>query len=380
MRQLLDHATPADAGLRPDRLEALCALIESHIAQNRHPGAQVAVARHGKLALARTFGLGRIAPEPVPATNDTLWRIYSNTKVLVAAGIWLLVEDGALSFHDPVALHLPEFARHGKGSVTIHQVLTHQGGFPSALNPIDPEAWEDHELLRRLVSDITLEWTPGSRVHYHQRSAHWVAAAVIEAVSGTDFRGFLRERLLEPAGLQQHIYVGLPLEENARAADTHMASADGSQHVRNVTDDTPECRAAGIPGTGGIATATGLAAWNQMLLNGGRANGRQILSPRLVEYVTRNFTGERVDGHMKMPMHRGLGPHSRGFSASIRGLGALAHPSTFGHGGVGTSYCWGDPDSGVSFAYLTNSQVPDPWHSRRLELLSNCVHSAIGEA
>jgi CubicO group peptidase (beta-lactamase class C family) len=107
------------------------------------------------------------------------------------------------------------------------------------LNPIDPEAWEDHELLRRLVSDITLEWTPGSRVHYHQRSAHWVAAAVIEAVSGADFRGFLRERLLEPAGLQQHIYVGLPLEENARAADTHMASADGSQHVRNVADDTP---------------------------------------------------------------------------------------------------------------------------------------------
>ncbi|MBK8738087.1 MAG: beta-lactamase family protein [Betaproteobacteria bacterium] len=323
--------------------------------------------------------MGRIAPEPVPATNDTLWQIYSSTKVLVAAGIWLLVEDGALSFHDPVALHLPEFARHGKGSVTIHQVLTHQGGFPSALNPIDPKAWEDHELLRRLVCDITLEWTPGSRVHYHQRSAHWVAAAVIEAVSGTDFRGFLRERLLEPAGLQQHIYVGLPLEENARAADTHMASADGSQ--QSVTSRmTP-----GVPGRGhtrhwrdrhrdGLGRLVPDAAERRP-----RRQRQADLSPRLVEYVTRNFTGERVDGHMKMPMHRGLGPHSRGFSASIRGLGALApvdfrtwrrrHFVLLGRSGQRRVVRLPDQQPGSGSVAL-----------RRLGLLSNCVHSAIGDA
>ena len=66
----------------------------------------------------------------------------------------------------------------------------------------------------------------------------------------------------------------------------------------------------------------------------------------MIEYVTRNFTGERTDEHFGMPMHRGLGPHSRGPSESIRGLGTLAPPSTFGHGGVGTSYCWADPESG----------------------------------
>ena len=61
----------------------------------------------------------------------------------------------------------------------------------------------------------------------------------------------------------------------------------------------------------------------------------------------------------------------------FRGLGALASPRTFGHGGVGSSYCWGDPVSGVSFAYLTNSRLPDPWHSARLDTISNLVHSAI---
>ena len=97
----------------------------------------------------------------------------------------------------------------------------------------------------------------------------------------------------------------------------------------------------------------------------------------MVQYVTKNFTGDRVDGYMNMPMHRGLGPHSRGTTDSIRGLGSLASPRTFGHGGVGSSYCWADPDSGVSFAYLTNSRVPDPWHSQRMDVVSNCVHSAI---
>ncbi len=375
----LPPATPESVALRADRLDAMCSIIERHIADNRYPGAQVAIARHGKLVLQRSFGFSRLTPQSAPATNDTLFRIYSSTKVLIATGLWLLVEDGALSFQDPVALHVPDFAKHGKDAVTIHHLLTHQAGFPGALHPIDPRAWEDHALLRERVCDIVPEWPAGTRVHYHRRAAHWVAAVVIEAISGMDFRSFLSRRLLEPAGLSGHVYVGLPANEARRAADTHTLCLDGT-HARNVELDTPEFRAAGVPGTGGYATAAGMAAYYQMLLDGGRANGRRILSPRLIEYATRDHTGDRVDTHFGLPMHRGLGPHTRGTGEAVRGLGTLAHPSTFGHGGVGTSYCWADPASGVSFAYLTNSEIPEPWHSRRLELISNCVHSAIGDA
>ena len=120
-----------------------------------------------------------------------------------------------------------------------------------------------------------------------------------------------------------------------------------------------------------------MAAFYQMMLGGGTLNGARLISPRMVAYVTRNVTGDRVDAYMGMPMHRGLGPHSRGTTDTIRGLGSLASPRTFGHGGVGSSYCWADPDSGVSFAYLTNSRIPDPWHSARLDLVSNFVHTAI---
>ena len=76
-------------------------------------------------------------------------------------------------------------------------------------------------------------------------------------------------------------------------------------------------------------------------------------------------------------MHRGLGPYVRSFSESARGTGSIGHPRTFGHGGAGSSFCWGDPDSGVSMAYLTNGRHPEDWHDTRTEVVSNLVHSSI---
>src|SRR5436309_2061383 len=253
----LPSATLCDVGLAADPLDRLFHIIDEHVATGRYPGAQIAIARNGQLAVVKTFGDRTIDPARAPAHDDTLWLLYSNTKVLTACAVWLLVERGALRFTDAVAAHVPEFKKHCKGEITV------------------------------------------------------------------------------------------------------------------------EFRRAGSPAGGGYATARAMAAFYQMMASGGTLNGVRLLSPRLVEYVTRNYTGERVDGYMGMPMHRGLGPHVRGTTDTIRGLGSLAHPRTFGHGGVGSSYCWADPESGVSFAYLTNSRVPDPWHTARLDLVSNCVHSAI---
>ena len=157
----------------------------------------------------------------------------------------------------------------------------------------------------------------------------------------------------------------------------HDPSTDGARQTIRKDSSTAEFRRAGVPGGGGYATARAMAAFYQMMANQGTLNGVRLLSPRMVAYVTRNFTGDRIDEYMGMPMHRGLGPHSRGTTATIRGLGSLASPRTFGHGGVGSSYCWADPESGVSFAYLTNSRVPDPWHTERIDLVSNFIHSAI---
>ena len=360
-------------GFHVPALDKLRGVIQKHIAEGRYPGAQIALARHGQLALFETFGQANIEANKA-AQDDTLWLLFSNTKVITAMGVWALVEDGLLTFSDRVAEHMPDFAQHGKGDITIAQVLSHRAGFPS--QNVTPAVWTDHEELKKQVCNFTLEWTPGTRLQYHGRSALWVAAALIEIASGMDYRDFLRQRIIEPLGLARDIFVGMPDAEHARAASMYEPDTASKQQVLKDENSAP-FRRAGVPSSGGYATARGMAALYQMMANFGKLNGKRIFSRRLVEFVTRNHTGDMLDHGMGLPMHRGLGVHTRGVSEKIRGLGAIGSPRTFGHGGVGTSYCWADPDSGVSFAYISNSRQPDPWHSRRLDLVANLVHSAI---
>jgi CubicO group peptidase (beta-lactamase class C family) len=369
----LPESNPEALGLDPRPLERLCATIERHIAEGHHPGAQVAVARHGKLALFRSFGQAEVDPAR-PADARSLFLMYSNTKVVTAAAVWMLVEEGRLRFSDTIAQHVPEFAANGKGGVTLLQLLTHQGGFPSAVVP--EAAWADHALLRRTVCDFTLEWTPGSKVQYHPASAHWTAAVLIEAITGGDFRDFIRERVIAPLGLGDELYVGLPEGEHGRASVIYDPPVQG-RFAPRLPESTPAGRLAGIPGGGGYGSARAMAAFYQMMAGGGVLNGVRVLSPRMVEFVTRNFTGDRVDEYMGLPMHRGIGPHSRGETPVARGLGTIAHPRTFGHGGVGSSYCWADPVSGVSFAFLSNCRQTEEFHNRRMDILSSMAHAAI---
>ena len=156
--------------------------------------------------MAWTLGAARLDPVRVTARDDTLWLLYSNTKVLTACAVWILAERGALAFDDRVAEHVPGFEANGKGDITIVHLLTHQAGFPSA--DVPKAAWEDHDLLRHAVCGFTLEWTPGSRVHYHGRAAHWTAAVLLEAVTKTDYRTFIRETVIEPLGLGRGLFVG----------------------------------------------------------------------------------------------------------------------------------------------------------------------------
>ena len=230
----LNETTPEAAGLAPKPLAALDALIRRHLDEGRYPGAQIAIARNGKLALLRSYGDARTEPAHVPVTNDTLFLLFSQTKVLTSSAVWTLVEDGALSFMDRVADHLPEFAARGKGEITLEQVMTHRGGFPSA--EVSRACWTDHARMRAEVCDFSLEWTPGSRLQYHSRAAHLVQAMVIEAVTGQDYRDVIRTRVIEPLGLGNDIFVGVPAEQQIRCADTHAPEP---------RDNSAEFRAAG---------------------------------------------------------------------------------------------------------------------------------------
>ena len=357
----------ASLGFSAKPLEHLDSLIRGHIAEGRYPGAQIALARHGKLALFRTYGRAKTEGGDVEASDESLFLLFSQTKVLTSSAVWTLVEEGKLSFMDKVSDHLPAFAARGKADITLQQVMTHTGGFPGS--NVTKATWADHARMRAEVCDFSLDWTPGSRLQYHGQAAHLVQAMVIEAVTGQDYRDVIRTRVIEPLGLGNDIFVGVPAEQQHRCADTYGPEA---------RDNSAEFRSAGLPSGGGYATARGMVAFYQMLGHGGTLGGCRLFSPRLIAYVSRSHTGEMGDHQMDgIPMHRGLGPHVRGESNRIRGLGTIGAPVTFGHGGVGSSYSWADPSSGVSFTYLTNFVSPDPWHSARLDRVANLVHAAI---
>jgi CubicO group peptidase (beta-lactamase class C family) len=366
----LPSAAPDAAGLDPRKLDRLSAVVQQQVDTGLCLGATVAVARHGRLVLDRTFG----KPGAEDATRSPLWLLYSNTKVITAAALWQLFEDGHVGIHDPVARFLPDFARHGKGDITLLQVVTHRAGFPGATVPA--EAWADHALLRRAVCDFVPEWEAGSRMHYHSTAAHWVLAAVIEAVTGDDYRTVLRSRVIAPLGLDDDIMVGVREEHLARAAPMVEPADDGRLVVRPV-EGSAAFRRAGVPGGGGYGTARGMAAFYQMLVGGGALAEARVLGPRTVAFATRDFTGDTVDTFMGEPMHRGLGPHLRGTAPRAHGLGSLAPAQAFGHGGVGSSFCWGDPTSGTSFAFLSNARQTETVHAARTEVFSNLVHAAI---
>jgi CubicO group peptidase (beta-lactamase class C family) len=375
---VLEQVSPASQGIDDACLERLYARIEEHITAGWYPGAAIAMARRGMLVAARSFGVARLATADKPAvraTEQTLWLLYSQTKPVTSSAIWYLVERGKLRFHDAVADYIPEFSRHGKEKVTLYHLLSHQAGYPDANVP--PEAWEDHKFLRECVCNFTLAWEPGAKVMYHSAASHWTQAVLIEAVTGQDYRQFIRQHILQPFGLN-NICVGVPDALHDRVVGAYQRLESG-EHESLPDRNTPDFWRAGVPGGGGYATAIDLVTFYQMLLNLGTLNGTRILGPRTVQYVTRNHTGDRLDERFGMPMHRGLGVHVRGTTPMIRGLGSTAAPNTFGHGGAGTSYSWADPGTGVSFTYLTNSQMPEPYHSRRLDEIMTLAHAAVIE-
>ena len=354
---------PEEAGIDSERLEAVFARAKRDVDQGVLPSAQVAVARRGKVAGLRTFGSAVQGGADRPATDETLYCIFSCTKAVVAAAVWLLFEDGLLRLDERVAEIIPEFGTNGKDVVTVEQVLLHTGGFPYA--PFHPDHWGDRSKLLEAFARWRLNWGPDSRFEYHATSAHWVLAEIIERRTGIDCKTFIRERVTGPMGLGE-LFVGLPPEQDHRVAGVRYV-AEAVEPPGGWGEVTPEAILrfnepriwrAGLPGGGGIASAAELALFYQPLVNGGETvDGRRILKPETIAFATAVRTTER---HrlpvLDVPVNRALSVIVAGDdgNAHLRGLGRTVSPRAFGHDGAGGQIAWGDPETGVSVGYCTN--------------------------
>jgi len=353
---------PVELGLDPAAIDALLVRAGREIDDGTLPSCQIAVARNGRLGVFETLGT---------ATSANRYVIFSCTKALIAGAVWLLLADGSLRLDQRVGDVIPEFATNGKDQITVEQLLVHQSGFPSApLNLMADPGRQDR--LDRYAT-WRLNWEPGTRFEYHPTSAHWVLADLIETVSGIDYRDFVHTRVLDPLGLTR-FRLGEPPERQADIApleirgepptEAEFAAMFGIEGltlatlVGEVTDaaliafNRPEVRALGVPGGGGITDAASLALYYQALLH----NPDGLWDPAWLAAGTREVHGDLPDPLFGVPSHRSLGLTiaGDGDTARFRGYGHTVSPRAFGHDGAAGQIAFADPDTGVSFCYLTN--------------------------
>jgi CubicO group peptidase (beta-lactamase class C family) len=343
---------------------------------------QVAVARGGKLAGVRTFGTVTHEGRPAPATDETLYVIFSCTKAITSSAVWLLLEEGKLSLGDRVADVIPEFASEGKQAITVEQLLTHTAGIPRA--PYRQRDW-DWSRLPEAFARWRLNWEPGSRYEYHHTTGMWVLAALVQARTGMDFREFVRTRIAEPLGLPD-LRIGLPRALQGRLADlvyvgrerTPEEFAAVGMPVPPPTEVTEEAiggfndarvREIGVPGGGGTATAADLALYYQALVAGGAG----VWQPETIAEVRRIRNPDFLEPLFGRPANRGLGVVVAGGPEKVfLGFGKGCSAEAFGHLGVGGQIGWCDPATGLSFGFCTNGVERDPLAlGRRTAALAN---------
>lgn len=319
---------------------------------------QVALARHGELIAFEAFG---------SATTDTRYSVFSATKALVASAAWILIGEGLLDVRRRVGEYVPEFATNGKEIVTVEQLMLHTGGFPHA-SMLPPE-WDTREGRLRMFAEWKLSYEPGTAFEYHPTSAHWVLAEMIERLGEMDYRDFVQQRVTDPVGLPRRV-LGLSAEGHDDIAPVEMrgdvASGDELEaalgvrelEVGEVTNEAmlafnlPEVRSLGLPGAGGVMRAADLALFYQALLH----NPKGIWEDDVLRDATGNVRNRLPDKLFKLPANRTLGLTQAGDDgfAFLRGFGSAVSGRTFGHGGAGGQIAWADPESGLSFAYVTN--------------------------
>ena len=357
------------AGFSPERLERMHQLVQGYVRDGKCAGAVTLIARDGRIVDVRTYGY-RDAAAKLPMERDTLFYIFSLTKVTIAVTTLTLWEEGRFNLDDPIATYLPEFkdmkvitggtmekpelvdAR----PITIRQLLTHTAGFSYDWNasPLTKPYYQQVDLFHfatlpefaRALAKIPLNHQPGDAFLYG--AGYDVLGYLIEKLTGQPLETAMRERLFKPLKMDDTSFV-VPPEKRGRLAKVHQRSADG--HLAPVNPGTivsPATGGTAFPsGSGGlVSTADDYARLAQMLLNGGELDGVRILSPKTVHFMTADHLKQ-----IKTPTNF-MGPSgSYGLGVGVWGAGSGSDSpgsaGRFGWTGAATTYCNMDPQEGT---------------------------------
>lgn len=362
----LRAGTPADAGMDPAPLRQAVALYESAVDNGDIVGAVLLVARNGVIVVHEAIGW-RDRARDLPMERNTMFRMASNTKPVVATGLAILVERDSLGWDDPVHRYLRSWDNWRAGFIQVKHLASHTSGLriPTLfLSPLmKPDAEHPDAPNLRLEAarfgEIGAEVLPGTSYSYSNPGYNTIGA-LIELRSGKSLEEFLRAELYRPLGMADTHHM-----ETREALGAGLDRMGVIYYERGDSAWTPGWSPGDPPispfvrASGGmISTAADYAIFLQMILNGGVYDGRRYLRAETIR-------------EMKSPKTDNLGSESR---PSWYGYGWMVEEDgSFGHSGSDGTYAWVDPANRIIGMVLT--QTPRGSNPRRafVELVRQAV-------
>ena len=382
-------ATDAEAhDFDSQRLERLERAVQNDIAAEAYDGAALHIARGGETVLSGTYGFSDRASQ-APLTPQNLFYSYSCAKQLTVAVVLSYVERGLLSLTAPVADVIPEFGCRGKERITLTHLLTHRAGLPLLLPPMPPEEMGNLEAVVAATCALAPESPPGERVAYAALVGHAIMAEMVRRADGGNrrYRDILHQELFEPLGMND-CALGKPDAFADRVCPAVVRDRSQGLFDPEAVEGIAQAvtAEAEIPGGGCIVGSDGLFRFADMLRRGGERDGKRILSPGMIDLITRNHTGSRPNdlwaftegmrGWEPWPANLGLGFFLRGEGLHPAHFGTLASPRTFGGMGAGGTMFWIDPARDITFVYLTTGLLEESRNIDRCQRISDMVLSA----
>jgi beta-N-acetylhexosaminidase len=354
----------ADAKLKP-----AYDVLDRAVANHAFPGGVLAVGYRGELQV-HAFGRQTYDATSAAVSPDTIYDAASLTKAVVTTTLVAMqVEAGRVALDLPVGRYVPEWNSgpnpEWRKSVTILHLLTHSSGLP---------AHKDYFLTihskRDAIASIckeALEYEPGTKTVYSDLG-FILLGEILERVTGRTVDQLAKERIFTPLGMANTLFK--PSKALAsRIAPTEDDATYRKRLLRGEVDDENAFAMGGVAGHAGMfATAADLAAFCQMLLNGGMyAHQRLLARATLAQFITpQALAGNtRTLGWMVPTADSSSG---RFFPAR-----------SFGHLGFTGTSIWIDPDRQLFVVLLTNRVYPTRANDK-IAAVRPAVHDAVVEA
>lgn len=295
----LTNSSPEDAAMESAPLESALDLFRGAVDRGEVVGAVLLVARNGRIVLHEALGW-RDRERELPMERDTMFRMASNTKAVVATGVAILQEQGKLDYSDLVREYMPSFDNYRAGFIQVEHLLTHTSGMRIATLFLDPlstpgEQYPDAPTLileAARFGEVGAEVIPGTSYSY-SNPGYNTLGALIELRSGKRLDAFLHDAIYAPLGMKDSYHLETSDHLGAklsRMGVVYYEKENGRWKPGWTPGDDP---ISPFPrGSGGlISTAKDFAIFCQMFLNEGIYGGNKILTPESIERMTESHTG-----------------------------------------------------------------------------------------